>query len=501
MTNRKERSEIGDKQDQQHREKAEGPRPGVLLNLRKELTLIITGMRFRILIYPFVVLCFWMAGCFDPTSNNGGDAPTIGGITAYVQDTFHRADGPLTSRWIPLPPLSPSQPAAPPPVVKSGGWTIDPSFNYGAAIYQGTFANNQWAAARIQALSPPGTDVQLGLCIRCSVVSGFFNGYYLLIGPNNLESGRAASVEIWEAYNGQATFLAIPYANQTRPLTVGDTIMFMAVGNELILKMYEPNYSTEALISQTVINNDLSGGSPGIVAQTAQASVASQGTQFGQFAAGSFDPNASEILPLFATVSVARDGFTSASGDLIGNSDWTYSSAGSSQGGLQVFSNGLAPTSQSGFNSDSAFYTRFNLATAYYIGASFSPDQCVEATVRAGDSSTQYTSIGLRISHTSSGYTLGMGTSGSFSLATSSFGTLAPFAASNRGDVWLLEMKGIAIFVFKNDILQYICTDDTIPAGSPGVGGVIAAGQTAAGDLVDWGAGNIQYHRESPRVD
>jgi len=276
--------------------------------------------------------------------------------------------------------------------------------------------------------------------------------------------------------------------------------MFMAVGNQLTFQMYEPSYSTTALISQTFTNNDISGGSPGIVAQTAQSSAASQGTQFGQFAAGSFDPSASEVLPLFASVSVARDSFSSAGGDLIGDSNWTYSSAGSSQGGLQVLSNGLAPTPQSGFNPGSAFYTRFSLATAYYIGARFSRDQCAEATVQAGDSSTQYTSIGLRISRTSSGYTLGMGTSGSFRLATNSSVTLAPFAASDPGDVWLLEMKGITIFVFKNNTLQYICTDDTIPRGRPGVGGVIAAGQTAVGDLANWRAGNLQS-KESSRGD
>ena len=453
-------------------------------------------------ILPVVALCLWIVACFDPASkvNNRGDS-TVDGITAYVQDTFNQADGPLSSNWIPLPRFSLMQSSAPPPVVKNGGWTIDPSFNYGAAIYRGTFGNNQWVAARIQALSATGTDVQLGLCIRCSVVNGLFNGYYLLIGPNNLENGRAATVEIWEAYNGQATFLVIPYANETTPLTVGDTIMFMAVGNQLTFKMYEPSYSAAALISQTITNNDISGGSPGIVAQTAQASTASQETQFGRFAAGSFDPNAPEVLPLFATVSVAHDGFSSASGDLIANSDWRYSSAGSGQAGLQVLGDGLAPTSQSGFNSGSAFYTRFNLAIAYYIGARFSPDQCTEATVLAGDSSTQYASIGLRISRSSSGYMLGLGTSGSFSLTTSSSVTLAPFAASNPGDVWLLEMKGIAIFVFKNGMLQYICTDDTILRGRPGVGGVIAAGQkAAAGDLVNWGAGNIQY-RESPRGD
>jgi hypothetical protein len=457
-------------------------------------------MKMRI--FSVVALCLWMVACFDPASkvNNGGE-PTVGGITAYVQDTFNQADGPLTSNWIPLPPFSPLQLAGPPPVVKSGGWTIDSTFNDGAAIYRGTFGNNQWAAARIQSLSPTGTDVQLGLCIRCSVVNGFFNGYYLLIGPNNLESGRAATVEIWEACNGEATFLTIPYANQTTPLTVGDTIMLMAVGNQLIFKMYEPNYSTAVLISQTVTNNDIGGGSPGIVAQTAQASTASQDTQFGQFAAGSFDPDASEVLPLFAVLSVARDSFTGASGSLMeSNSNWTYSLANSGPGGLEILSNGLAPTSQSGFNSG-AFYARFNLATAYYIGARFSPDQCAEATVLAGDSSTQYTSIGLRISRSSSGYTLGLGTSGSFSLTTSPSVTLAPFAASNPGDVWLLEMKGIAIFVFKNSTLLYICTDDKIPRGRPGVGGVIAAGQkVAAGDLVNWGAGNIQY-RESPRGD
>jgi len=445
-------------------------------------------------IFPVVALCLWMVACFDPASNvnNGGD-PAVGGITRYVQDTFNQPDGPLSSNWTPLQSVYLSGAVSvTPPVVKNGGWTIDPSFGDGEAIYSGNFANNQWAAVRIQALSATGTDVQLGLCIRCSISKGFVNGYYLLIGPNNLENGRAATVEIWEAHNGAVNSIAVPYTNQTIPLSVGDTVMFMAVGNQLTMEMYEPHYSTIALISQTVINDDIASGSPGIVAQSAQAGTASQETQFGQFAAGSFDPNASEVLPLFAIVSVAHDGFSSASGDLIGNSDWTYSSAGSSQGVLQVLRNGLAPTPPSGFNAGSVFYTRFSLATAYYIGARFSPDQSAEATVRAGDSSTQYTSIGLRISRSSSGYTLGLGTSGSFSLTTSSSVTLAPFAASNPGDVWLLEMKGIAIFVFKNGTLQYICTDDTIPRGWPGVGGVIAAGQKAAGDLVNWSAGNIR---------
>ena len=465
----------------------------MLLRLYEDSTRIIARMRIKIVIYPFAVLCSCMVACVDPTSkvNDGGERATVGGVTAYVQDTFNQADGPLSSNWISLPPLSLFQVAAP-PIVKSGGWTIDPSFNYGAAIYRGTFANNQWAAARIQALSPTGTDLELGLCLRCSVVNGLFNGYYLLIGPNNFENGRAATVEIWEAYNGKATSLAIPYANQNVPLTVGDTIMFTVVGNQLTFKMYEPSHSVAALISQTFTNNDISSGSPGIVAQTAQASVASQDTQFGQFAAGSFDPNASEILPLFATVSVAHDSFGSASGDLIANANWRYSSADSSQDGLQVLRDGLAPTSQAGFHPGSPFYTRFNLATAYYSGARFSPDQGAEATVRAGDSSTQYTSIGLRISRTSSGYALSMGTNGSFGLATSSSVTLAPFAASLPGDIWFLEMKGIAIFVFKNGTLQYICTDDTIARGRPGVGGVIAEGQTAVGDLANWSAGNVR---------
>jgi hypothetical protein len=445
---------------------------------------MITWMRIRI--FSLVALCLWTVACFDPASKiNNGSGPAVGEITAYVQDTFNQADGPLSSNWIPLPGYSLLETLAPPPVVKSGGWTIDPSFYDGAAIYQGTFDNNQWAATRIQALSATGTDVQLGLCIRCSVVNGLFNGYYLLIGPNNFESGRAATVEIWEAYNGEATSLGVLYANQTTPLTVGDTIMFMAVGNQLIFKMYEPRYSTAALISQTVTNNDISSGSPGIVTQTAQVSTASQGTQFGQFAAGSFSPpNASEVLPLFtATVPVASDDFNRANGDLVaGNSDWTYSLASSSPGGLQVLKHRLAPTSQLTLNS----------TAAYYSGASFSPDQYAFATVSAGNSWTQYTSIGLRASSASFGYSLGVGTSGWFGLTTSSSVTLAPFGASNAGDVWLLEMKGIAIFILKNGTLQYICTDDTIPTGSPGVSGVIAAGQRAAGDLADWNAGNIE---------
>jgi len=441
-------------------------------------------MKIKIRIFSLLGLCLWTVACFDlaPKTNNDG-ATVVDGITAYVQDTFHQPDGPLSSNWIPLPRLALVQKTVLPPVVKSGGWTIAPSFYDGAAIYQGTFANNQWAAARIQALSATGTDVQLGLCIRCSVVNGFFNGYYLLIGPNNLENGRAATVEIWEAYNGEATFLTIPYANQSVPLTVGDTIMFMAVGNQLIFKMYEPSYSTAALISQTFTNNDISSGSPGIVTQTAEQSVASQGTQFGQFAAGSFDPNQSEAVPLFgAIVPVASDDFDRDDGPIgAGNSNWTYSFASTRPGGLQVLSSALAPTPQSTFNS----------TAAYYSGDRFSQDQYAEGTVLAGDSLTQHTSIGLRVSRTSGGYTLSMGTNGSFGLTTGSV-TLAPFPASNAGDVWRLAIKGIAIFVLKNGTLQYICTDDTIPTGWPGVGGVIAASQVASGDLSAWTAGTIQ---------
>jgi hypothetical protein len=433
----------------------------------------------RIRIFSLVALCLWLTACFV----GGGDS-IVAGVTGYAEDTFAQPDGPLSSNWMPLPRFSALQPSAPPPVVKNEGWTIDPSFYYGAAIYQGTFANNQWAAARIQALSPTGTDVQLGLCIRCSVINGFFNGYYLLIGPNNLENGRAATVEIWEAYNGEATPLAIPYANQTTPLSLGDTIMFMAVRNQLTIEMYEPHYSTTTLISQTVINNDIGSGSPGIVAQTAQPSNASQGTQFGQFAAGSFIPDVSVPLPLFSAMDpVAHDTFARPNGDLVaGDPNWTYSLASSSPGGLQILGELLAPTSR----------PDFSRTVAYYSGATFSPNQYVQATVRSGTRGVQHGTVALRASSTSLGYTLSMGTSGSFRLATASLVTLASFAASNAGDVWLLEMKGIAIFVLQNGTLQYICTDDTIPGGTPGVGGVIGPGQTATGDLFNWRAGNIE---------